>query len=160
MFSVLTIIIVALLVNFSCSKDTCKDTHCLNGATCNGGACYCADGFEGVQCQTASRQKFIGNWTQTRNNGTQFIVNAFEGSGVHDVVLNNFNGNFSQPVSAYESHSDSLIIPTQGTPNGVVAGYGVYAKAISNPTVYGNITLHYTITDPTTGTVTTVDTIW
>jgi hypothetical protein len=47
----------------SCTPDPCKDVICNNGGSCLDGACQCASGFEGTNCETSSRAKFIGNYT-------------------------------------------------------------------------------------------------
>lgn len=159
--AIISVVVCGIVINFSCSKDSCKDAHCLNGATCSGGGCYCATGFEGLKCENAWRQKFTGNWTQNASNGTQFIVVVNQGTGPTDVVMLNFNNTFSQIVTAYAATSDSLVIPTQGLPGGVVAGYAVYGVSVTDPLSYGNIKVHYTISDANTGAVlTTVDTRW
>lgn len=55
---------LAGIVSFSCS-DKCKDISCKNDGTCDDGKCSCAPGFEGNDCSTASRDKFIGTWIGT-----------------------------------------------------------------------------------------------
>lgn len=49
----------------SCKKDPCDTTSCLNGATCNEGTCECTTGYEGENCGTEMRQKFLGTYTGT-----------------------------------------------------------------------------------------------
>jgi hypothetical protein len=63
----LTIGSIALLP--SCSKDKCKDVTCQNGGTCNDddGSCTCATGYEGANCETAMRDKFIGTFKMNGN---------------------------------------------------------------------------------------------
>lgn len=57
---------LVLTVAFSgCKKDLCETTSCLNGATCNEGTCECAVGYEGENCGTEMRQKFLGLYTGT-----------------------------------------------------------------------------------------------
>lgn len=50
----------------SCNKDECKDVNC-NTGTCNesDGSCTCPTGFEGANCETLTRSKFVGTWTGT-----------------------------------------------------------------------------------------------
>jgi len=47
----------------ACNKDECKDVVCQNGGTCSEGNCTCPTGYEGTNCETLSRTKFIGTWT-------------------------------------------------------------------------------------------------
>lgn len=54
----------------SCNKDECKDVVCQNGGSCLEGTCSCATGYEGTNCETLSRTKFIGTWTGTDECGT------------------------------------------------------------------------------------------
>jgi len=42
--------------------DPCKDVTCLNGGVCDEGDCICATGYEGTDCATESRTKFIGSY--------------------------------------------------------------------------------------------------
>lgn len=46
----------------SCNPDPCKDVTCQNGGTCNEGNCVCPTGYEGTNCETKSRDKFIGTY--------------------------------------------------------------------------------------------------
>lgn len=45
----------------SCS-DPCKDISCNEVGTCDDGTCICDTGYEGANCETESREKFIGTW--------------------------------------------------------------------------------------------------
>ena len=47
----------------SCTKDACKNVTCNNGGTCSGGTCTCTTGYEGSDCSTLSRDKFVGTYT-------------------------------------------------------------------------------------------------
>jgi hypothetical protein len=38
----------------------CDNVICLNGATCVDGLCNCAQGYEGVKCDTRWNEKFVG----------------------------------------------------------------------------------------------------
>ncbi len=46
-----------------CKKDPCKDVTCLNGGSCDDGVCACAAGYEGSNCGTETRAKFIGSYS-------------------------------------------------------------------------------------------------
>jgi hypothetical protein len=71
----------------SCTPDACKSVVCNNGGSCLDGACQCASGFEGTSCQTASRDKFIGNYVvldtaQSKPNYTCSIIAASDSTKV------------------------------------------------------------------------------
>ena len=53
----------------SCNKDECKDVVCQNGGTCNSetGACTCATGYEGTNCEKKVNAKFAGAWSAAEN---------------------------------------------------------------------------------------------
>lgn len=54
-FTVITILISALLIFSSCSKDDpdpCENVVCLNGGACVNGSCNCPEGYSGAQCET------------------------------------------------------------------------------------------------------------
>jgi hypothetical protein len=50
------------LVSTSCDN-RCANSGCKNGAECYKGECLCAIGYEGVLCETAWAEKFLGNFT-------------------------------------------------------------------------------------------------
>jgi hypothetical protein len=51
----------------SCNPDACKDVVCQNGGTCTDGTCACPTGFEGSNCETLSRAKFLGTYSGNEN---------------------------------------------------------------------------------------------
>lgn len=59
--SFLTVGIFSTTLFVSCNGDKCKDVMCSNGGTCNesDGSCNCAVGYEGENCETLSRAKFL-----------------------------------------------------------------------------------------------------
>jgi hypothetical protein len=56
----LTISAFGAVVYTSCNKDECKDVVCQNGGTCSEGKCTCPTGYDGTNCETKSRDKFVG----------------------------------------------------------------------------------------------------
>ncbi|MBN8671717.1 MAG: calcium-binding EGF-like domain-containing protein [Chitinophagales bacterium] len=61
--ALLTIGAFSAITYTSCNKDECKDVVCKNGGTCAAGVCSCPTGYEGTNCETVSRDKFVGNWS-------------------------------------------------------------------------------------------------
>lgn len=66
----------------SCTKDTCKLTHCQNKGTCSGGICSCKTGVGGANCETILRNKFSGEYA-----GFAPGNSANPGHGDSDIVL-------------------------------------------------------------------------
>lgn len=52
----------SLILFSNCKSDPCESTVCKNGGNCNDGTCECAFGYEGNNCETEKRQKFIGKY--------------------------------------------------------------------------------------------------
>jgi len=52
------------MVFTSCNTDECKDVVCQNGGLCqdSDGSCECPVGFEGTNCETYSKVKFLGDY--------------------------------------------------------------------------------------------------
>src|SRR2546421_8302190 len=62
--SILTVIAVATVMFINaCTSDPCKDVVCQNGGNCVSGTCVCTAGYEGTNCETESRAKFLGSYT-------------------------------------------------------------------------------------------------
>ena len=61
--AILSVSAFSAVLYTSCSKDACKDVTCQNGGTCSDGNCTCVTGYEGTNCETASRTKFIKQWS-------------------------------------------------------------------------------------------------
>ena len=51
---------ILLITIFSSCLDPCRKTNCINGGYCNNGTCECPFGYEGTNCETEMREKFIG----------------------------------------------------------------------------------------------------
>lgn len=77
--AMLTLGAFAAVTYSSCTKDPCKDVSCLNGGTCASGNCTCKTGYEGTDCGTLSRTKFVGTYVGTE----QCTI----GSDAYSVVL-------------------------------------------------------------------------
>ena len=131
-----TILISALLsftaflsvAYLSCNRDKCKTIVCANGGVCNGGSCTCVLGYEGTNCETKSRDKFIGIWNvsekSSTTNAAQYQVTIDSGVGATDVVIRNFYNYFTVDINASVS-GDSLFIFTQNHQRKYVDGIGV-----------------------------------
>jgi hypothetical protein len=45
----------------------CENVVCLNGGTCNDGVCYCANGYEGINCNLKWNDRYTGNYKVSDN---------------------------------------------------------------------------------------------
>jgi hypothetical protein len=150
--------IYVIVLYASCNKDKCKGVSCQNGGVCNSGKCTCATGYEGPNCTVTSRDKFLGNWTQTASVGSptslgQFAVSILSVGGVDSVAIQNFGNIFTSPIVAYLTGSDTLIIPHQLLDNQIVQGYAYY---VNN----GDIMVYYEDLNYVTNVLDTVYAEW
>src|SRR5215217_1585631 len=130
----LTAIAFATVMMFNaCNDDACKDVTCLNGGTCIDGTCNCATGYEGTDCATESRVKFIGTWTASDDCNTSgtgsYIVTVSNGTAINEVKITNFWDVFANPVVAtvndniitianQEPDNDDFFVTGQGSISG------------------------------------------
>ena len=136
----------------SCNRDKCKTIVCANGGVCNGGACICPSGYEGSNCETVSRFKFLGNWSVFEKGSItptqQYPINIKEGANITDVLIYNFYNFFLTPVKGYVT-ADTLYIPNQQYQGKVLVGQGVISTSVTY-VQYGLITMKYEIVDTAT----------
>ena len=132
-----------------------KCVTCANGGSCINDTCVCLSGFQGTNCEIASRPKFLGNWTVSEKgsitSAAQYPVTISEGAGATDLLIRNFNNYFSVPIAA-TFYYDTIFIANQQHQGKVVFGIGyIYTTATSGQ--YGAISMAYEIVDTATGAV-------
>ncbi len=90
----LTFIFLLTGLMFSCTSEPCDDVNCGENGVCVTGMCECNDFFEGNDCQTFARNKFLGMWNTSSSNCTDLddvdilpnvIVEAQPGGGMQDL---------------------------------------------------------------------------
>jgi hypothetical protein len=128
----------------SCTPDPCKDVICNNGGSCLDGACQCASGFEGTNCQTLSRAKFIGtyNCSDACSTGSGTYVNTISASADSmKITFGNMSGlttALATPTSVFATVSGSnFTIPSQPVVGAVatsIAGSGSMSGSIISTT--------------------------
>ena len=140
----------AVMYSSSCTKDKCKDVTCQNGGVCSDGVCTCAIGYEGTNCETASRAKFVKSWTASDTRVADghaeptYVAPIAAGTTIVDVKIGNFWGSFTHDVIGTVS-GNVITVPSQ-QPDGdmfYVEGTGTYDAATNK------INWSYKITDPT-----------
>lgn len=83
----------------SCNTDECEDVECFNGGTCIAGSCACPTGYEGTDCTTLTRDKFVGvyngNETCTIGSDTYAITLSANSEDLKINYTNVYNQNLS-----------------------------------------------------------------
>ena len=128
----------------SCNSDDCKDVVCNNGGTCIDGNCSCPTGFEGSDCGTLARAKFLGTYTGSESCtlGTDnYSVKVTEHSDKAKMNIENlYNENF---VANANPDGNGFTIPSQSV--------GSSTTVSGNGTISGNnISITYTINNGAT----------
>ncbi len=115
----LYLIVLTTLSILSGCGDKCNDVDCQNGGTCIDGTCSCPDGYTGSDCQTVTRDLYLGTYNVTEScpNLSTYTVNIFaDTSSLFNVNIANFSNLFSNPVNA-EVSGLSITIPIQSPDN-------------------------------------------
>jgi len=146
-FAVMTVLSVASVTYFnSCKKDPCKDVVCNNGGTCVDGTCSCTTGYEGTNCETDSRDKFVGQWkaNETGSVGGAFTYTATVAKGSNsNLTITNFTAAGASCVFSGSADQSKMMISAQ-----TVCGYSI--SNVSASLSGSTITISYTANDGTT----------
>lgn len=139
----------------SCENDKCKSIVCAYGSVCSDGTCLCQTGYEGPQCETITRERYLGPWRVTENgtitDAIQYTVSVEAGDNISEVRIKSFRNLLVDYVSAFVV-SDSIYVPEQTVQNYTIVGHGY----ITDEKYYGDngkMVLYYKIVDNTTGVV-------
>ncbi len=133
----------------SCKKDPCKDVVCQNDGVCDDGTCDCTTGYEGDDCSTEWRAKFIASYKSsgTDNTGgtyTDIPTNiATSSSGVSKIIIN-ITGAFS--FTATLTSSTTFTVDNQTVSGYTYSGTGTLSGS--------NIALSLTEVEVATSTTT------
>jgi hypothetical protein len=134
----------------SCSEDKCKAIMCAYGGVCTDGKCLCPTGYEGPQCETVNRDRYLGVWTVTEDGtltqAAQYPISIEKGDNITELRIKNFRNLFTENVKAFVK-GDTLYIPQQTVNNHVVLGNG-YIMEDKYYGKNGKIVVKYKVTDP------------
>lgn len=123
---ILGVAAIATIGMTSCEVDACKDVECGDNGTCVDGDCQCDTGYEGTDCDTEERAKFIGTYNVTEactsGNYTYSITTATSASGITTIIISNF-GDYGVNVTATVNGSN-LTIANQTVGGGTFSGTG------------------------------------
>ncbi len=149
----------AVLVTFmaSCGGDKCADVDCGTNGSCLEGDCNCNAGYEGTQCQTLSRAKFVyDSWNVKENpcvrdscgkvvvpSCPDFVSAIKSGDGVDGILITNF-GNYGNAVQV-----KGTVLKDNITLIETIIGAGTANPATANGNgkinADGTVTINYTI---------------
>lgn len=140
----------------SCDPDKCKSISCAYGGICNEGKCLCQSGYEGPQCETLMKKKFLGTWvvteTGTISDSRQYSVVIEGGPNMTGIKIKNFyNNNLSVPIDAFV-RGDTFTVTQQDVDKYTIVGEGW----VEDEKYYGDngqIVLRYKVTNKETGEV-------
>ena len=153
MFTLLiTAAIFGSVLYTSCRLDKCKPINCAHQGVCQGGTCICPAGYEGPNCETVTRDKYIGNWRVFEKGSNSIaaqyplvIDTAGRDEAITYVVIRNLYSYFKKPVRAYVD-GENIIIPNQRLEGKMVFGRGVLTYNTTY-TQYATITMRYLVQD-------------
>lgn len=124
LFQILGVVAVATIGMTSCEVDPCNDVTCDNGGTCVDGDCVCATGYEGTDCSTLVRAKFIGNYNtnETCDSGADsYAVSVTAGSSDTEVEISNLYAAGLFTTGTVNANG-SITIANQVFGNGTISG--------------------------------------
>ena len=155
----LTLSAVVAVVYSSCTKDDCKDVVCQNGGTCVSGKCQCPTGYEGTNCETLSRAKFLKNGSTATYltavgqdscfMGGSYTMTVNAGTNANQITISNFAGYGSSATLSNLVVSGNNFTQTDTVTAGTVK---IYAVSGSMNTAGTLISFVYTAKDATTTT--------
>ncbi len=147
--AVLTFSAFGAVMYTSCSKDECKDVVCQNGGTCAEGKCTCTTGYEGTNCETKSRDKFVGTYTGTEICSTGNDTYSVVVTANSDAIKLTMTGLYNDPSAPY-----TAICTMTGTDAFSFSGSSSASAAIvfsGTGTLSGNqLKIVYTVTNGVT----------
>ena len=137
----------------SCKQDNCKAISCAYGGLCNDGVCKCLPGYEGTNCETITRKRFVALWS-VKEQGTvtplrQYPLGIENDTSVTVVLIRNLYNYFNGQKIRANVQGDTLIIPNQQLMGKIVFGKGY----IHSTTAFGlnsAISIRYEVIDTAT----------
>ncbi len=92
-FQFLSVVAIATVSFNSCTTDACKDVDCGLYGECVDGDCVCDTGYEGVNCDTEEREKFLGNFLANETGVVDYAsVVSTSSTGVNKIAISGFGG--------------------------------------------------------------------
>ncbi|NDC41900.1 MAG: hypothetical protein EBZ77_10175 [Chitinophagia bacterium] len=144
-------VLFAVLWATSCRLDKCKAISCAYSGLCIDGACACHPGYEGTNCETITRKKYIGSLWQVHEKGTisptiNYPVAIEPGEQINVVSIKNFYNYFGGNSVRAIVDKDTIVIPNQQIMGKVIFGKG-YIHSSSAESINDIITMYYAVID-------------
>lgn len=141
--SLLACVVTTGLALLSCNSDPCEKVTCKNSGVATASsdnkscACKCTAGYEGTDCSTKSKTKFIKTWSATDNPGSliysPIISDVSDTTKVTDVLVAKLSDGFFVNNITATVDQNTITIPEQKPdPNGnyKVRGSGTISNGI------------------------------
>lgn len=139
----------------SCTSDKCKAIVCAYGGVCTDGGCVCPSGYEGPQCETITRERYLRTWIVTEDgsltDAAQYTISVEKGDNITELKIKNFYNHFVTDVRAFVK-GDTIYIPQQDIDNHSVIGHG-YMMDDKFYGKHGKILIKYKVVNNGTGVV-------
>ncbi len=155
--AIITLSAFLAVIYTSCKQDKCKAISCAYGGACVDGVCHCLAGYEGLSCETISRDKFVGLYNVQEQGSIsplrQYPI-AIENDplDVTKVQIKNLYNFFNTTPVTGVVNGDTLTIPNQQLLGKVVFGTGYvhYTKQYSSGPVTA-VSMRYEVVDSASG---------
>ncbi len=157
--AILTFSAFLVVVYTSCSKpDKCKAIACANGGVCIDGVCKCLPGYQGPNCDTVSRDQFIGLYEVTETGTVTTISRNYaialeaDPADVTAVRIKNLYNYFFPQFVKGVIDGDTITIPNQQLMGKVVFGKGyIYYTPQYGSGPVAAISMRYEVIDTAAG---------
>ena len=110
------IMLFGLMITQNSCKDPCKDVECKNSGTCDEGVCSCVEGYEGDDCGTEVRAKFLGTFSVSDacDPGSSYTsVISSSSTAVDRVLITNVLGVSLGGTAYANAAGTTLTLPSQ-----------------------------------------------
>lgn len=146
--ALLAVGVFATITYTSCNTDECEDIECLNGGTCIAGSCSCPTGYEGTDCSTLTRDKFIGTWKGSdvcNINTYNVTLSISQATNEIEALINNPGGFGTQvTITGRVTNATTISFTDANVGNGRILNGTMEVNG-------NNLTFNYTVTDNLSG---------